>query len=161
MQYAKSQYDQAMKAQGVLDHLRVELDTLMNMGDTVRPEDVIEAAGRLVGHGLGASQLAQIMSDMPAMGGEGLASWVRMHDNTISQAEQQLSLQTRVLQHNMGIAATTAMAATHMESRMRQSGVPSVPPASVDMTPPRGRPPNALMPDGGGEDQGDMGGMSG
>src|SRR5215469_5910563 len=58
----KAQLDQGMKAQGVLDHLRTELDQLIDMGDMVRPEQVVEAAGRLVGHGLGATQLAAIMS---------------------------------------------------------------------------------------------------
>src|SRR5215472_18693703 len=97
------QYKDGMKAQQVLDHLRVELDQLMDMGDVVRPEHVIEAAGRLVVHGIGATQLAQIMSDMPATGGEGLASWIRAHDLTITQAEMQLAQSTNVLQHRLGV----------------------------------------------------------
>jgi hypothetical protein len=103
-----------VKAQQVLDHLRVELDQLMEHGDMVRPEHVIEAAGRLVGHGLGASQLAQIMSDMPATGGEGLASWVRMHDVTISQAEQQLSQENDALRNRLGVAGIRALSAEHI-----------------------------------------------
>src|SRR5215467_12161246 len=83
LKYVQKQFDIGKKAQGVLDHLRRELDELMEYGDMVRPEHVIEAAGRLVGHGIGAAQLAQVMSDMPSQGGEGLASWIRMHDLTI------------------------------------------------------------------------------
>src|SRR5215471_984838 len=96
LRYVKNQFDDNVKAQKVLDHLRVELDQLMDMGDMVRPEHVIEAAGRLVGHGIGATQLAQIMSDMPAQGGEGLASWIRMHDLTITRQEAAVARETAV-----------------------------------------------------------------
>ena len=142
LKYAKAQYNQGMKAQGVLDHLRRELDGLMDLGDTVRPEHIIEAAGRLVGHGLGATQLAQIMSDMPAQGGEGLASWVRMHDLTISQAEQRVMMENKLLQHNMGVAAVGSMAATHLEQRIGQN----TPPININDN------QNQMMPGIGGED---------
>jgi len=115
LKYAQNRFDTNMKAQRVLDHLRVELDQLMEMGDMVRPENVIESAGRLVGHGIGATQLAQIMSDMPAQGGEGLASWIRMHDVTITNAERQLAQQTSVIQHQLGVAGIRSIAATHMQ----------------------------------------------
>jgi len=124
LKYVQNQYNQNMKAHQVLDHLRVELDQLMEMGDMVRPENVIEAAGRLVGHGLGATQLAQIMSDMPATGGEGLASWIRAHDVTITQAEMQLAQSTNVLQHRLGVAGVKSLAAVHMEQEASR-GPPS------------------------------------
>jgi len=114
LKYTQSQFKQGQQAQQVLDHLRRELDSLMEMGDTVRPEHVIEAAGRLVGHGIGATQIATIMSDMPAQGGEGLASWIRMHDVTVSQAEAQLIQENRLIQHQMAVAGLKSMAATHL-----------------------------------------------
>lgn len=112
---SKAQYEMGMKAQGVLDHLRTELDILMEKGDIIRPEDVIEAAGRLVGHGLGAAQLAQIMSDMPATGGEGLASWVRMHEQSIFAVEQQLAQQNNMMRHQLGVSSIKSLAASHLE----------------------------------------------
>jgi hypothetical protein len=141
LKQARAQYNDVKKAGEVLDHLRTELDGLMEMGDMVRPEHVVEAAGRLVGHGIGASQLAQIMSDMPATGGEGLASWIRMHDMTITDAEQKVALETRYLQHNLGTAAVSAMAATHLESRMQEprgSSMASPPDASMQAPPEEG-----------------------
>src|SRR5215469_16237823 len=128
LKYSQSQFKQGQQAQQVLDHLRRELDSLMEMGDTVRPEHVIEAAGRLVGHGIGATQVATIMSDMPAQGGEGLASWIRMHEAVVSQAEMQLIQENRLIQHNMGVAAVSAMAATHLEQRMKE---PTMQPAAA------------------------------
>lgn len=115
-----NQYKDGMRAQEVLDHLRAELDQLMERGDTVRPEHVIEAAGRLVGHGIGATQLATIMSDMPAQGGEGLASWIRMHDVTITNAEQSLAMENNVLRHGLGVQALRSMAATHLDEKTKQ-----------------------------------------
>jgi hypothetical protein len=142
----KSRYDDGVKAQQVLDHLRVELDQLMDKGDTVRPEHVIEAAGRLVGHGLGATQLAQIMSDMPATGGEGLASWIRMHDVTISNAEQQLSRANDILRNRLGVAGIRALSADHVVQTVKhaQEGIPE-----------QGIPPvGGSAPMGGGEGNG-------
>jgi hypothetical protein len=85
------------------------------------------------------------MSDMPSMGGEGLASWVRMHDVSVSQAEQQLSRETSLLQHRMGVAGIKAIAATHIQQEAGQG-----PPPPIHTT--VGSPgPNALTPPGGGE----------
>ena len=112
---AERQQKENMKAYGVLDRVREELDDLMNMGDMVRPEDVIQAAGRLVGHGFGAENLAQLLSDMPTTGGQGLASWIRMHDITVTQAEQKLNQDTNVTQSRMGIAAIKSLAASQLE----------------------------------------------
>jgi|SRR5215472_17593950 len=131
LKYVQAQFKDGQRAQQVLDHLRIELDQLMEMGDVVRPEHVIEAAGRLVGHGIGATQLAQIMSDMPSIGGEGLASWIRMHDLTVSQAEMQLAQENAVLGHRLAVAGIKSIAASHLEQIARQ-GPP--PPQHIDMT---------------------------
>lgn len=159
---AQNQFQDGLKAQQVLDHLRVELDGLMDHGDMVRPEHVIEAAGRLVGHGIGASQLAQIMSDMPATGGEGLASWIRMHDVTISQAEQQLIKENNFLQHNMGVAAFKSIAASHLEQTTKMGEKPH---QHIDLTggASMGAPQAAPTPDAGagGNDLGSDGGSIG
>jgi hypothetical protein len=119
--------------QQALDDLREEMDGLMDMGDIIRPEDVIAASGRLIGKGLEADQMATILSSMPTTGGQGLASWVRMHDNTVRQAEALTMLQNARTQSNMGIAALRSLAASHVEHEVhmartggpRQMGPPS------------------------------------
>lgn len=115
---AQNQYKDGMRAQQVLDHLREELDQLMDHGDMIRPEQVIEAAGRLVGHGIGAAQLAQLMSDMPATGGEGLAGWIRMHDVTVTNAEQALMQENNLIRHRMGMVGMRMLAQQHVQSRV-------------------------------------------
>lgn len=160
----QAQYKTGMQAQQVLDHLRIELDQLMDMGDVVRPEHVIEAAGRLVVHGIGATQLAQIMSDMPATGGEGLASWIRMHDVTVTRAEQQLAVENNLIRHRMGIVGLQMMAEQHVTDRLQMHAQnaaqmagalsPSAPTLSGAMQPPSpvGPVSNSLT---GGGDMGD------
>lgn len=114
-----AKYRMGQRAQQVLDHVREELDNLMDMGDVVRPEDVIGAAGRLVGKGIGPQQLAELLASMPTMGGEGLASWVRMHDATIRQAEMALSKENDLSRHQMGVAGMRSLAANAAEDRIR------------------------------------------
>jgi len=150
LRYVKSQFETGMKAQKVLDHLRTELDGLMDMGDMVRPENVIEAAGRLVGHGLGATQLAQIMSDMPGTGGEGLASWIRMHDMTVTQAEMSLAKENAVLGHRMAVAGIRSIAASHLEQT-----------AMTGQQPTQHIGPGGPSPGGGAPGGGAPGGMAG
>lgn len=164
LRYLQNQFDDNVKAQKVLDHLRTELDQLMDMGDMVRPEHVIEAAGRLVGHGIGATQLAQIMSDMPAQGGEGLASWVRMHDVTVTQAENAVSMENRVLGRRLGVAGIKSLAASHLEQEASQARG-SMPSAPMPMGGPAPSSPASIMGSnalGGGIPQGpDEGGEGG
>src|SRR5215469_9796008 len=49
---AKAIYGKTVSAKNMLDRIREEMDKLTNMADTVTPQDVIGAAGRLVGHGI-------------------------------------------------------------------------------------------------------------
>ena len=151
---AEAQHKQNMQAFDVLDKVRGELDDLMNLGDMVRPEDVIQSAGRLVGHGFGAENLAQLLSDMPTMGGQGLASWIRMHDITVTQAEMQLRQASYVTQSRMGIAAIKSLAASQLEHAAGQDkgGEPSAPPITSIQNP--------LGPGPGGQTMGGQGIMA-
>ena len=160
-------YRVGQRAQQVLDHVRRELDDLMDMGDVIRPEDVVGAAGRLVGKGIGAQQLAELLSSMPTMGGEGLASWVRMHDMTIRQAEGNLAMENNMTRHRMGVAALRSMGADHVEHEYKKSigqaagagpaaGTPAVtPPPSSPSMPSMGSTLAVTSPsEGGGEASG-------
>lgn len=115
-----AQFNEGVKNQRMLNSLRTELDQLIEYGDMVRPEQVIEAAGRLVGHGIGATDLAQIMSDMPAVGGEGLAGWLRMHDLAVTQMEQGLQQQNNLTQHHMSMIGMRMLVQQHVNDRIDQ-----------------------------------------
>jgi hypothetical protein len=116
----QNQYKNNVKAFEVIDHVRRELDGLLDKGDIVRPEDVVQAAGRLVGHGLGAENLATLLADMPTLGGQGLASWIRMHDITVKQTEMNLAKETDLYRHKMAVSAFRSLAATHTEDKIKE-----------------------------------------
>ena len=130
---AADKFKTNMKALNVMDSLREELDDLMSKGDMVRPEEVIQSMGRLMGHEsgvFGAEDTAKFLSDMPTMGGQGLATWIRMHDVSIRQVEAKLVQDTNFQQHRMGVTAIKAMAATTLmqEAQQRQArGLPGLP----------------------------------
>src|SRR5215469_12402864 len=86
---AKAIYGKTVSARNMLDHIRTELDRLTNLADTVTPQDVIGAAGRLVGHGIPAKEMATLLADMPTNAGQGLAAWVQMHDQNARQQEME------------------------------------------------------------------------
>jgi hypothetical protein len=103
--------------------MRREMDGLTKLGDTVTPEDVISAAGRVVGHGVDAKGMATILADMPPMGGQGLAGWLMMHDQAITQQEAHAETLQAILQHRMGQAALRAIAGLHVADGARKAAV--------------------------------------
>jgi hypothetical protein len=117
---SKAIYGKTVQAGRMLDHIREELDKLTNMADTVTPGDVIGAAGRLVGHGIPAKEMATLLADMPTNAGQGLAAWVQMHDQNARQQEAEVARITSVARYQMGLAALRELAGEHiLDSRVR------------------------------------------
>lgn len=112
-------YEKTVTARNQLDHIRTELDKLTNLADTVTPEDVIGAAGRLVGHGIPARELATILADMPTNAGQGLATWVQMHDQNARRQEAEVTRVRDIARHNLGVAAFRELAGEHVTNRAR------------------------------------------
>lgn len=118
---AKAVYDQLSKARGMLDHMRREMDGLVQKGDVVTPDEVISAAGRVVGHGVGAREMAMMLADMPQMAGQGLAAWLAAHDQGIAQQEAHVNQMLMVAAHRYGMAGLGMAAAddvTHLPKGM-------------------------------------------
>lgn len=116
---AKAVFDQLTKARGMLDHMRREMDGLVQKGDTVGPDEVIAAAGRVVGHGVGAREMAMLLADMPSMAGQGLAAWLAAHDQGIAQQEAHVDQMLQVAGHRYGVASIGLMAASHINSTVK------------------------------------------
>lgn len=158
---AKAVFDQLTKARGMLDHMRREMDQLVQKGDTVGPDEVIAAAGRVVGHGVGAREMAMMLADMPSMAGQGLAAWLAAHDQGIAQQEQHVSQMLQVAAHRYGVASIGLLAANHIDETVK-----GMIPKAGELSPrlaPRGAAgqtrgggeagmvgPNAMMPPGAG-----------
>ena len=114
VQALSAKYDKLTSARSTLDKVRVEMDSLVKLGDSVTPEDVIKAAGGLVAAGLEPAAVASLLGDMPE-GGQALQAWVAQHDQDVQQREAQLNQVHRAVRHQMGATAmrTLMMNAAH------------------------------------------------
>src|SRR5258706_14477162 len=104
-EYTKARYGKMSEARNMLDKVRREMDKLLRLGDMVTPEDVTKAAGNLVGHGLSAPAVAQLISDMPTQGGETLQAWIAKHDEDVTKRGAVVRPVHEVARHEMGLSA--------------------------------------------------------
>lgn len=132
---AASHFSKLGKAADTMGKVRAEMDKLAQMGDSVEPDDVIEAAGALVGAGLAPAALAQLLSDMPSSGGEQLAAWVQQHDQMLQQREQQNQALHGQARHELAASALRGIAGHSM-------GPQPGPPGGLPLQPPSGGPLN-------------------
>ncbi len=110
----KAGYQKLSELDGQYRKVRTEMDQLVKLGDMVEPDDVVKAAGRLVGHGLGAEAIAEIVASMPPNGGQPLAAWVQAQDLRFTQMEQQLAGMKTGIQHQMAVSGLRVLAAEHI-----------------------------------------------
>lgn len=126
--HAKAMYDQTDASMRHLEAIQAALRGLSEKADLVTPDDVIKASGKLVGSGnFSAPEMASILSDMPATGGQGLASWIAMHLDKVSQTLAKLTPIHNVVKHEMGVSAMRALGA-HVAAG--QQGAPPTGPSA-------------------------------
>ena len=92
---AMAKYQAIATAHELAEEFREELDGLVDKGDAVSDDDVLDAMARLVGKGADPQQLAVVMSGgqgQPPMptAGPGLAQWCQNMDQVLSQKEEAL-----------------------------------------------------------------------
>ena len=109
--YQKAVYQKITSADRMLTRIREEMDKLTNMGDTISPEDVVAAAGRVVAHGVPAREMATLLAGMPTQAGQGLASWIAQQNVAVQQQEAEVARVREIALHKMGVSAVRAMAA--------------------------------------------------
>lgn len=118
---AASQLGKLQEGKAMLGHLRTEFDSLMAMGDNVTPEDVIKAAGNLVGKGGDPMQLANKLADMP-QGGQAIEAWIQQQATQLGQSEKMLDQQLALARHSAGNAALHLIAMHHIGEQFKQAG---------------------------------------
>lgn len=91
-------------ARTMLDTVRRALEGLADLGDIVKPEDVVKTAGNLVSEGLGPLPLAKLLADMPE-GGQSLQNWINSHLQNIDQREAQLAPVLEATRHAQAVQA--------------------------------------------------------
>jgi hypothetical protein len=112
----RAHYDKLMESRELLDHVRVELDGLKKLGDAVSLDDVMKASGRLVGHGFGAANMAELLTSLPqGDGGAPLAAWIAQHDLDVTGREEQMDRIQNGLGHHLAVAAMRGLAMRHLE----------------------------------------------
>lgn len=97
-------YEKLQGAEQMLGLARESLDDLVGMGQNVTMEDLVVAAGKLVGAGLTPGAMAAMLADAPQDNPEMLAEWLAQRDVEITQREAQLKLALRVQRQRMGVA---------------------------------------------------------
>lgn len=113
----RAHYDKLMESRELLDHVRIELDGLKKLGDSVSLNDVMKASGRLVGHGFGAANMAELLTSLPqGSGGAPLAAWIAQHDADVTGREAQMDKIQNGLGHHLAVAAMRGLAMHHLES---------------------------------------------
>jgi hypothetical protein len=105
---SRARFNKLTEADARLGAVRSALDSLVKLGDTVSQEDVVKAAGGLVGAGLSAPAIASMLADMPP-DGEALQGWIAQQDQGVKQREAQLKAVTGMAQHQMGVEALRAL----------------------------------------------------
>lgn len=102
--YNKIVHQKLVQADRMLGVMRDEMDKLALMADTVTPEDVIAAAGRVVGHGVPARELASLLADMPSQAGQGLSAWVAQQDQALTLQESHVAQMRQIAAYRMGVS---------------------------------------------------------
>jgi len=149
--YHKAVYTKITNADRMLSRIREEMDKLTNMGDTISPEDVVAAAGRVVGHGVPAREMATLLAGMPVQAGQGLAAWIQEQNALVQQQEAEVARVREIALHKMGVSAVRSMAAGDVINQARQASsvlgplAPGGNQAIAPQAPPAGAPPVGAM----------------
>ena len=107
----KAVYEKVRTASQQVMHLRSGLDKLLQLGDMVTPEDVMDEAGKVVARGIAPQDMASLLSTMPTLGGQQLQGWLAIHDATLRDHEAQLQSAVDLARHRTSVSALHAMAA--------------------------------------------------
>ncbi len=135
---ASMQHKKMVQATKLATLTRKTLDKLVAMGESVSPDDVIDAAGDIVGAGGDAKNMASMLADMPSSSGVGLAGWLQQKDLAFKQMEAQAKQSQAVADHQLATASLAHLLG-HSVSPQAQSPSVSAPPPSAT--------PNALAPE--------------
>lgn len=117
--YHKAVHQKISNADRLIKRMREEIDKLVLMGDVVSPEDVVAAAGRVVGHGVPAKEMASLLASMPTQAGQGLAQWVQLQHGQLQQQEAVVAQAKEVALHRMGVSGVRALAASDLQNAAR------------------------------------------
>lgn len=120
-------YKQTGQALARIDKIRKSLERLSDKQDLVTMDDIVDEAGKLVGHGIDPMALAGMLADAPQDGGgEALGGWVATQAQTAMMGEQRMLMQHNLAQHSMGVSAMHILMAHHNAQAMFGPAAPPI-----------------------------------
>src|SRR5215469_4413875 len=119
----QAQFEKMQQAKTSLTKIRETWDGLMKLGVMVDEDDVTKAGGHLVAAGLTPQTVAVMLSQMPPVGGSGLAEWIQSHDLELRAHEMQLEQQLEQARFQTSVSAMHLIQA-HGHVQQRQMGPP-------------------------------------
>jgi len=99
----RTQYEALKKANGVAEFVLEQFDELADLGDTVTPENVIDAASKCVAKGADAMAFAQALGTMPEQPGPPLEAWIQQEGQKFELMAQQLEQLLEAKKHELGV----------------------------------------------------------
>jgi len=140
---AVAQFKQTGKAMAQIKLFQNTLDELTKLGDTVTPDDLIEASGKLVAHGQDPMQIANLLSGMP-QGGTAIQGWLGQHAQALQSAMAQVAPAHEAARHALAVSVVHGLAGHAVHGPGTGIGAPGpVVAAQPPLNALTGAPPNA------------------
>lgn len=121
MDAAAAQFEKVKEAKGQLTVMRQGLDKLSALQDTVTTQDVVNAAAGLVAAGIGATEVATILADMPTQS-QALQVWVQEMSASVKDSEAQMAEAEEQSRFELGLSAMGTLMAASAEDYHQAGG---------------------------------------
>lgn len=103
---ASARQDKTAQSMDLVGKARELMDGLMALGDSVTKDDIIEAAGHMVGTGSPPVAIASLMATCPPdPSGQALAGWVQAQDQNLRQKEALAQQAHAIAGHQLAAAS--------------------------------------------------------
>lgn len=135
LSHAQGRFDAVEKVYKQLGRIRKGLDGLIEKGDAVTSDDVLDEMALLVAHGADPKSLAAIVAGNTAEGigpmppgGEALSGWLlNTEASIVAPAEAALKPAMALARHQLGVSAVHAMLGAHGASAPQAAAPPPSP----------------------------------
>lgn len=116
---ARLKFDKIKDASDKVAATRTELDKLIAFGDTVSVDDVVEAAAGMVAAGIGATDVAGTLADMPEQPAQ-LQAWVKEQSEKLKPSEVKVQQALAGARQALGTASFRSILAHSAESHFQR-----------------------------------------
>lgn len=112
-----ARFSKLKEAKAQIKAVKSNFGDLVNLQDTIKPDDVVKASGNIVGAGIPAVQMATILSEMPEQPTQ-LQGWVMGKYKEAIAGEQQILQGLASVRHELITASFESLIAHSAETEM-------------------------------------------